>query len=419
MKIIYIFERRHYYTYDDDKFGIDYFRSKGHDVEVWSAVRWTFGLDVEEPKNIHEGKLVYIDDEETLKNELERVRKEKCSFILFPYLQGYTSISLTIRKRIKKYKFDFYNLTESASPSEILDIDPCHKASILGKFFKDIINDSLTWLSFNLGKKKNSISKSKNRRYHVINPMIKIYGPLWYRSKYNFVATRNQYNYFPNKLEIFSKRNILVPHMDYGKYLEMLSESEGKEKYTKYAVFIDEFEIGHSDFKKIGIEYVITNQELYFQELNKFFDQIESQFGLKVVIAAHPKAEYKGNEFNGRKIYYFETFRVVKNAELVLYEYGSSLSYALLYRKNFIHFCTSQHFKGHKVDNYMKKISHLMSSKILKIHEVVGNIEDIYINRYTRVYDEMLERYLVPKVGWDKDMFTMMEEYISSADLAE
>lgn len=44
-KLIYIFERRHVYLFDYDKegiFGIDYFKSKGLKVEVWSIVNWTF-----------------------------------------------------------------------------------------------------------------------------------------------------------------------------------------------------------------------------------------------------------------------------------------------------------------------------------------------------------------------------------------
>ena len=40
--------------------------------------------------------------------------------------------------------------------------------------------------------------------------------------------------------------------------------------------------------------------------MNSFFNMIENN-GLKVIIAAHPKSDYKINPFEGREIYKYKT----------------------------------------------------------------------------------------------------------------
>ena len=102
MKIIYIYERRHCYNYDYDMFQYDVFFSRGMSVEVWSVVNWTFSNKIDMPINYDNSDYVfYINNERELKKELERVNKEKCIFLCYPY-HGYNYISYLIRKNIKK-----------------------------------------------------------------------------------------------------------------------------------------------------------------------------------------------------------------------------------------------------------------------------------------------------------------------------
>ena len=66
----------------------------------------------------------------------------------------------------------------------------------------------------------------------------------------------------------------------------------------KYCVFHDEYLPHHPDFSMLGINTV--DEKLYYKDLNIFFNLIEETYKVKVVIAAHPKAEkYKSfNLFN-------------------------------------------------------------------------------------------------------------------------
>ena len=57
---------------------------------------------------------------------------------------------------------------------------------------------------------------------------------------------------------------------------------------------------------------------------------------MKVVIAAHPKVEYKSNKFN-RKIYFNKTLQLIKNSNLVLAHMSTAINYAVIYKNLFIH----------------------------------------------------------------------------------
>lgn len=400
MKIVYIFERRHYYVSDDKRFGIQYFIKQGYDVEVWSSVYWTYGFNISIPQNLHDGELIYINNERDIERELERVKNTKCCFIVYPYYLKSKS-SYIIRKKIKRSGFDFYNLAESLDLVDLTKIPTKIELAISGLkkqiymllvLLRQVLFPTLEW---------------KEKLYIVY----RLWGPILVRSKANFLPGKIQLSYFQNPWEVFEKRNIFVPHMDYGNYLEELKDSVRIQK--NYAVYIDEYEIGHSDFEKSGVLPAVKNKEQYFKELKIFFDRIEKELKLKVIIAAHPKAEYDGDEFGGREIRYLETARLIKNAKLVLYEYGTSISFILLFKKDFIHFCMSHHFKGHMVDSLIKEAKVRLKTSLLNISELDAEINwQNYIKSYQEEYDAYVEQFIVPHVGMKKDMFMIMDDII-------
>lgn len=104
----------------------------------------------------------------------------------------------------------------------------------------------------------------------------------------------------------------------------------------KYCLFLDEYFPYHPDFKLLGIDTLEPIE--YYNSLNGFFDQIENRFKIKVIIAAHPKAEgYKtNNPFNGRKIFFNQTAELTKFAEFTIAHCSTSISFAVLNEKPII-----------------------------------------------------------------------------------
>ena len=83
----------------------------------------------------------------------------------------------------------------------------------------------------------------------------------------------------------------------------------------KYIVFLDEYIINHPDFKILNKK--IDKEKLYYQELNKFFNFIEKNFKLKVVIASHPRAdlEYNKIKFPKHNVFIGNTPELMKYSE--------------------------------------------------------------------------------------------------------
>lgn len=126
-----------------------------------------------------------------------------------------------------------------------------------------------------------------------------------------------------------ARKIVPINFFDYEKYLE--------KKYAaplingKYAVFLDVFLPYHPDIRLVGRKYI--NAERYFAAMRKYFDLVERQAGVEVVIAAHPKSEYASDAFGGRRIIKSETAVIVRDSEFVISHHSTSMSYAVLNMK--------------------------------------------------------------------------------------
>lgn len=100
-----------------------------------------------------------------------------------------------------------------------------------------------------------------------------------------------------------------------------------------YAVFLDQYLPHHPDFKIANTETV--KEQSYYDSLNIAFGKIEEIHDIKIVIAAHPKAEkYKNdNPFNGRELFFEQTPELVANCDCVFAHYSTAINFAILFNK--------------------------------------------------------------------------------------
>lgn len=103
-----------------------------------------------------------------------------------------------------------------------------------------------------------------------------------------------------------------------------------------YALFIDSALCHHPDFK---IEYlpIHLDEAEYFEKLRAFFDKVESQFGMPVVISLHPKADYDPAEarelLGGRQTFTGTTPFLIKHCALTIQHQSTATVISALYRK--------------------------------------------------------------------------------------
>ncbi len=126
-----------------------------------------------------------------------------------------------------------------------------------------------------------------------------------------------------------ANRTIPIAHFDYDQFGEVSRTERLVE--GRYALFLDNYLPFHSDHALTGLPRIAPAE--YYETLHRFFLCMERQHGLKVVIAAHPRAAYANDEFRGRQTVFGKTLELTANAELILFHASTSVSYAVLASK--------------------------------------------------------------------------------------
>ena len=103
-----------------------------------------------------------------------------------------------------------------------------------------------------------------------------------------------------------------------------LKRASAREISEPYIVFVDEYLPFHPDGIKTGFH---LEPKQYYKSLRMLFEELQKATGKKVVIAAHPKADY-----NDERSWCYEGFDVFqfKTAEMILHSDAAILEYACL-----------------------------------------------------------------------------------------
>jgi hypothetical protein len=196
---------------------------------------------------------------------------------------------------------------------------------------------------------------------------------------------------------IDQKRSKIVPinSFDYDLFLKRKSEIQ---IVKNYCVFLDQYYPFHPDF--IVSEHNSINPKVYYDSLNKLFDEIKKKFKMDVVIAAHPKAEkYKSkNYFKNNHFYFNKSIDLVKNAQFVIAHNSASISLAVLYYKPLI-FLTSNDIKKMLPGSYANIVtfSEVLKSTLINMDNY--NVDDININHNFESYRDFKYKYLTSPIS--------------------
>jgi hypothetical protein len=139
-----------------------------------------------------------------------------------------------------------------------------------------------------------------------------------------------------------SSQIVYVHANDYDFFLEHRNRDKIKTN-TEFAVFIDQNLAFNTDPKITGTGKVVTEKN-YFPSLVNFFDQIEKINNIKVIIAAHPRANYKDrpNIYGKREIVFGKTLELVRDSKIILVHYSNAINFAILFKKPILCFTTKE-----------------------------------------------------------------------------
>ena len=108
----------------------------------------------------------------------------------------------------------------------------------------------------------------------------------------------------------------------------------------KYLVFLDSCLPFNSDPKRNSLQNV--DSEKYRTGILNLFNKIETETGMRIIIAAHPKSNYSSNYFQNRPIIKWKTSQLVLGAQGVISHYSTATNYAVLMKKQIMFICNDE-----------------------------------------------------------------------------
>lgn len=188
------------------------------------------------------------------------------------------------------------------------------------------------------------------------------------------------------KEQVMRAENIKINSDDYDLYLK-IKGSKDRLVEGEYILFLDEYLPLHPDVELLKMN-IITPEE-YYPQLNAYFDRVEKQFGMPVVIAAHPKAlRYKEEDFFcGREVYFGKSALLSKDAHFIIAHDTTSINYPVAFGKR-LHLITSDNIANGVKSVHLNVLSF---AKYLGCHvqyfdrpdEAINVVEEVDTERYT------------------------------------
>jgi len=183
------------------------------------------------------------------------------------------------------------------------------------------------------------------------------------------------------------------------------------------AVFLDEYLPYHPDYAWMGITPYATADQ-YYPPLRRLFGWIEKTYGLKVVIAAHPRSDYTahGDVFGGREVVMGKTAELIRDCSLVLAHFSTSVNFATLYRKPVVFVTSNALDSSHYGDN-VRRMAHLLCNPV-----VCMDREDSWttlpgtLTIDPGAYSDYVEEYIKTKNSPDRKIWDIVFDTIDQPD---
>lgn len=188
-------------------------------------------------------------------------------------------------------------------------------------------------------------------------------------------------NKFVNRTDSFN-------HPDYERFRFM---PHSKVVEGRYIVFCDTFFPYHPDLRHYYNLKNLPDGKKYQESMKCYFDFLESKYGIPVIIAAHPKADYMGNEFGSRRIIKYQTDNLIAHSDMVTLHICNSISYSILFDKPIAYVGTADYLK---MDN-VKRLFPILANQTLGLE--IYNIDKVDYSsiQFKKVDPELRRNYIL------------------------
>ena len=383
------FNRRDY-----QRFGLDLLRSRGYDIEVWDfspLISRNYYKKHIPPDPIHFIGYKVIRNKRAITEQISTLTGVE----VIVSMMGYTNKHIKIHKLIydKNIKCGFTLLNTIPLSLSKENTDAQKKSwSYIYKVFKFLLQAvqnpgkiiSIIFTKINFGRLK-AIPSS-------------------------FILMGGAKCQSSMKYPIDINTDYIWAHtMDYDLFLQN-NKSSIENNLSKYALFLDEYIPFEPDAYFSNREFHCS-KEHYYPSLNDFFCHLEKELNIAIIVAAHPKANYKEHPdyFNGRKIIQNDTINLVKNATFVLAHASTAISYAVLYNKPIIFITDNKYSRTYQ--RHIKIMAANLEKKAINLSVTYpNNIEqELIINK--QAYNQYKANYIKKPGTPEKPIWEIFADY--------
>jgi hypothetical protein len=178
----------------------------------------------------------------------------------------------------------------------------------------------------------------------------------------------------------------------------------------KIAVFLDQNIGYHPDTLEHGFN-VGVNPETVYPLLRRWFDLVEENTGLRVVIAAHPRANYDNlpGIFGDREIRHGGTAKLVQASSLVMTFYSTAANLGVLFDKPICVLYVSELKKiGRGGDS--NALAEMIGKTVIDINQLDDLIWPEVMDLDSNARERFIERYIRSKKSADKNIAEIVLE---------
>ena len=168
-----------------------------------------------------------------------------------------------------------------------------------------------------------------------------------------------------------------IHHPDAEKY--MVLKDAAPQRTDRYVVYLDQYFPLHPDSDEMEPE--VNHAALapaFFQSINRFFAEVEKQMDCKVVIAAHPVADYSNNPFEGREIVYYKSAELVKDSIGVCLHHTASANFIALFDKPFVLLECDTTYKSPRFTAHMRNFANVLGAPIYNMDRSCDDIKKLF-----------------------------------------
>jgi hypothetical protein len=377
-----------YFTRRDEFLhGINIFKKNVNNIEVWdlSKILMPESIDILMLSNgeFNPSYIRRFNSFHDVVNRIETIEKETTFILNILYLYN----TIPIFRAISKFGLQYCcvgNYTIGTSPTQTNKLPFFTKNFLNKKYLKHII--------FKLYR----IGLKIPIHYYGIN-----YAKVFFimgGSKANTVSPL-----INNKTQ-----KVWIHAFDYDLYLSL----KKKINNNNYIVFIDQYLPFHPDTLVSPIPNIIEPIK-YYSDLRNYFDHIELITTQKVIIAAHPKADYVGNEklFGFRKIVHgFNSAELINEASLVLMHSSRTINLVVLFNKP-VQFITSNLLNKTKIGAQISAIASYFNQEPININSLNNDllIDKVNLKKYSAYISEYIKKPFTKEIPFWKQLIDFIK----------